>query len=48
MNTRSKLVPSFGVLIALGVVAAAIIYFGAIPWALARVIGAALGLFGLG
>jgi hypothetical protein len=46
MNTR-RILPSFGVLIALAVVAAGAVYFGAIPWALGRVIGATLNMFGL-
>ena len=47
MSTRRRLVPSFGILLTLAVCAAGIVYFGAIPWALGRVIGATLGMFGL-
>jgi hypothetical protein len=47
MSIRGRLFPSFGILLTLAVCAAGIVYFGAIPWALGRVIGATLGMFGL-
>jgi len=46
MSSRG-VISSFGLFVMLAVFAAAIIYFGAIPWALGRVIGATLHMFGL-
>jgi hypothetical protein len=47
MSMRGHVIPSFGVVLTLAVFAAGVIYFGAIPWALGRVIGATLAMFGL-
>jgi hypothetical protein len=46
MTSRTNLVPSLGVYLALAVVAVAVIYYGAVPWALGKAIGATLWLFG--
>lgn len=46
MITRTTLVPSLGLYIALGIGAFAVIYYGAVPWALGKTIGATLWLLG--
>jgi hypothetical protein len=45
-NTRASLVPSVGAFLALAIGAFALIYYGAVPWALSRAIGATFWLFG--
>lgn len=44
--TRRSVFRSWGFLIAAAVIATAAIYYGAIPWALDRLIAAILWLFG--
>ena len=46
MTTRTSVAPSIGMFAALALAAFAAIYFGAVPWALRRVIGATLWLLG--
>ena len=46
MSTRASVVPSVGVFIALAIGAFAVIYYGAVPWALSRAIGATFWLLG--
>jgi len=43
---RASIVPSVGVFLMLAVAACAAIYYGAVPWALGRAIGATLWLLG--
>lgn len=45
-RTRSSVVPSAGAFLALAMIAYAAIYYGAVPWALGRVIGATFWLLG--
>jgi hypothetical protein len=45
-RTRASLVPSVGAFLALAIGAFAVIYYGAVPWALSRVIGATFWLLG--
>ena len=42
MTRRTSVAPSVGMFVALAIVASAVIYCGAVPWALSRVIGATL------
>jgi len=46
MTTRTSVVPSLGAFVALAIGAFAAIYYGAVPWALGRVIGATFWLLG--
>jgi hypothetical protein len=46
MSTRASVVPSIGAFLALAIGAFAVIYYGAVPWALSRAIGATLWLLG--
>ena len=46
--SRASVVPSVGILLTLAVGAFAAIYYGAVPWALGRAIGATLWLLGWG
>jgi len=46
MSTRASLIPSVGAFVALAIGAFAAIYYGAVPWALGRVIGATFWLLG--
>jgi hypothetical protein len=46
MSIRVSVVPSVGTFAALAIGALAVIYYGAVPWALGRVIGASLWLLG--
>ena len=46
MTTRTSVVPSLGAFAALAMLALAVIYYGAVPWALSRAIGATLWLLG--
>ncbi len=46
MTTRVSVVPSVGAFLALAIGAFAVIYYGAVPWALGRVIGATFWLLG--
>ena len=46
MSTRTSLVPSVGAFLALAIAAFAVIYYGAVPWALSRAIGATFWLLG--
>jgi hypothetical protein len=43
---RASLLPSIGGFFALAVAAMAVIYYGAVPWALSRVIAATFWLLG--
>jgi type VI protein secretion system component VasF len=45
-RTRTPVVPSLGAFVALAIIAFAGIYYGAVPWALSRVIGATFWLLG--
>lgn len=45
-RTRPSLVPSVGAFLLLAIVAFAVIYYGAVPWALSRAIGATFWLLG--
>ena len=47
-RTRASLVPSVGAFLALAIGAFAVIYYGAVPWALSRVIAATFWLLGWG
>jgi len=46
MMPPAKLVPFLGMLVGLSACAVAVIYFGAIPWALRRLVDATLWFFG--
>jgi hypothetical protein len=46
MSTRASVVPSLGALIAFAIGAFAVIYYGAVPWALSRTIDATFWLLG--
>jgi hypothetical protein len=46
MTTRTSIVPSVGAFLALAIGAFAVIYYGAVPWALGRVVGATFWLLG--
>jgi hypothetical protein len=46
MSTRASVAPSVGAFIALALAAVAAIYYGAVPWALGRAIGATFWLLG--
>ncbi|HXE26972.1 MAG TPA: hypothetical protein VN656_00590 [Stellaceae bacterium] len=46
MSTRTSVVPSVGAFLALAIGAFAVIYYGAVPWALSRAIGATFWLLG--
>jgi hypothetical protein len=46
MRTRVSVVPSVGAFLALAIGALAVIYYGAVPWALGRVINATFWLLG--
>jgi hypothetical protein len=43
---RASVIPSCGVFVVLAAGAFAVIYFGAVPWALGRAIGATLWMLG--
>lgn len=45
-RTRASLIPSVGAFVLLALAAFAVIYYGAVPWALNRVIGATFWLLG--
>jgi len=45
-RTRRSIVPSVGAFLALAIGAFAVIYYGAVPWALSRAIGATFWLLG--
>ena len=45
-RTRASLLPSVGAFVALAMIAFAVIYYGAVPWALSRVVGATFWLLG--
>jgi len=44
--TRALVLPSIGGFVALAIAALAVIYYGAVPWALSRVIDATIWLLG--
>lgn len=48
MSTRARpsIAPTVGAFLVLAVVVFAVIYYGAVPWALSRVIGATFWLLG--
>ncbi|HEY1502741.1 MAG TPA: hypothetical protein VGF92_00510 [Stellaceae bacterium] len=47
MSTRApSLIPSVGTFLALALGVFAVIYYGAVPWALSRAVGATFWLFG--
>jgi hypothetical protein len=46
MITRASVVPSVSAFLALAIGVFAVIYYGAVPWALSRVIGATFWLLG--
>jgi hypothetical protein len=46
MSTRASFVPSVSAFAALALGAFAVIYYGAVPWALSRAIGATFWIFG--
>jgi hypothetical protein len=48
MTTRVSVVPSVSAFLVLAVGAFAVIYYGAVPWALNRAIGATFWLLGWG
>ena len=46
MTTRTSVVPSISAFAAFAMIALAVIYYGAVPWALGRVIGATFWMLG--
>lgn len=48
MSTRARpsIVPTVGAFLVLAIVVFAVIYYGAVPWALSRVVGATFWLLG--